>query len=80
MKDSATVERITNARLLDCVYYTYTLQVHTEGRQTHIHFVTLQAHTAQTQGPMGVGVWGWVERWVAGIDGWVVVDWMDEGI
>lgn len=54
------------------------MQVHTQGRQTYIHFVTLQAHTAQTQGPMGIGVW--VERWVAGIDGWVVVDWMDEGI
>lgn len=39
----------------------------------HTHFVTLQAHAAQTRGPMGV--WRWVERWAVGeMDGC----WTDE--
>lgn len=50
---------------------------HTYIHAIHTHVVTLQAHTAQTWGPMGLGVWGLVERWVAGeMDGCWWIGWM----
>lgn len=69
MKDSVTVERITNTRLLDTVHYTHTYlqrrnaDTHTHiyprrYRQTHTHFVTLQATDFRANGSWSVGVGG----------------------
>lgn len=58
MKDSVTVERITNARLPDTVHAEHThtylqrhnadTQTHSESRQVQVQFVTTEVLTAQT--------------------------------
>lgn len=79
MKDSETVGRITNARLRHTHTHTY-LQRRNAGKHTHTLSRYSPDSKARWESERAGGGRERLERWVARIDGWVVLHWMDEEI